>query len=128
MSPAGVRATPAATAAASTRLTCSSVEDTLPLDERVGADRVVACRKRRDLDFRSELGERLGDPALALVHVDDDLYRLRPRSAHRARLSRLPENEGDLRARHPQRVALAACPDRGSGFAVSEPPLRVDSR
>jgi hypothetical protein len=49
------------------------VEDALALNERIGANGVIAGRKRRDLDLGAQLSERVGDPALAFVHVHDDL-------------------------------------------------------
>jgi predicted RNA binding protein YcfA (HicA-like mRNA interferase family) len=59
------------------------VEDALALYERLGADRVVAGWQRRDLDLGSEFRMRVGDAALALVDVDDDLRRCRLRASHR---------------------------------------------
>ncbi|HVS10012.1 MAG TPA: CopG family transcriptional regulator, partial [Planctomycetota bacterium] len=72
------------------------VEHPLALDERVGAHGVVARRERRGLDLGAELGERLGDAALPLVHVDDDLHRLRLRAGHERILALRPRPLGML--------------------------------
>jgi hypothetical protein len=60
------------------------VEDALALDERVSAHGVVAGRERGDLDDGSKLGKALGDAALALMDVHDDLDRHLPGGAHRS--------------------------------------------
>ena len=55
---------------------CSvEVEDAFAFDERVRADCVVAGWERGDLDLGAEFAEGVGDSALALVDVDDDLHR-----------------------------------------------------
>jgi len=59
------------------------VEGPLGLNERIGAHGVITGRQPRDLDLRSQFRERVGDSALALVHVDDDLDRRRLRPSHR---------------------------------------------
>jgi hypothetical protein len=48
------------------------VGDPLPLDERVGAECVVARRKRGELDRRAEFRQEGRDAALRLVDVGND--------------------------------------------------------
>jgi len=48
------------------------IEDALAFDNRLRADRVVARGKRRHLHVGTETLERCGNPARALVNVDDD--------------------------------------------------------
>jgi hypothetical protein len=87
------------------------VEDTLALDERVGADGVVAGGKRRDLDLGAEVGERLGDPALALVDVDDDLDGCGLRSGHErmSRSARRAEQDAPHGRRPPAAASVGGC-------------------
>jgi hypothetical protein len=50
------------------------VEDSLSLDKRVESDRVVSRRQRRALDLGTEFLQEVGDAALDLVDIRDDVY------------------------------------------------------
>jgi hypothetical protein len=97
------------------------VENALALDQSVGTDRVVACGKRRELDLGAEFGEGLGDPALALVDVDDDLDWRRPRSGHErivALASGLRRSRADEDGAHRRRPPLPTAVRRRDAVRV----------